>query len=138
VSGISTAEFPTMGCLEKAVEAAAAAVAAVVASSGPHHPCVAGNLLPFWVLVWQRHAPPKRSSDSGVGTGQDPTLSNARCRGILQKRRFGNQSVEVVESILIVGSDKENGNGIQILTIGGEPYNGMQCAYGSSVTSKWS
>jgi hypothetical protein len=45
-----------------------------VASSGPHHPCVAGNSLPFWVLVWQRHAPTKRTSDSGVGTGQRPDL----------------------------------------------------------------
>jgi hypothetical protein len=33
---------------------------------------------------------------------------------------------------LIVDSDGENGKGIQVLTIGGEPYNGMQRAYGSS------
>ena len=52
---------PTPGCLEGAVAVVAAAVA--VASSGLHHPCVAGNSLPFWVLMWQRHAPTKRSSD---------------------------------------------------------------------------
>lgn len=39
--------------------------------------------------------------------------------------------------ILIVGSDGGSGNGIQVLTIGREPYNGMQRAYGSSVTSTW-
>ena len=51
---------------------------------------------------------------------------------------FGDQSVEVVESILIVDSNGGNRNSIQVLTIGGEPYNGMQLAYGSSVTSTWS
>ena len=53
-------------------------------------------------------------------------------------RRIGDQSVDVVESILIVDSDGGDGNGIQMLTIGGEPYNGMQRAYGSSVMSTWS
>ena len=46
--------------------------------------------------------------------------------------------VETAESILIAGSDGESGKGIQVLTIGGEPYNDMQRAYGSSVTSTWS
>ena len=54
--------------------AVAVVAAAVVASSGPHHPCVAGNSLPFWAQVWQRHAPTKRSPDSGVDTGQRPDL----------------------------------------------------------------
>jgi hypothetical protein len=32
---------------------------------------------------------------------------------------------------LIVGSDGGMGSGIQVLTKGGEPYNGMQRAYGA-------
>lgn len=59
----------------------------------------------------------------------DPTLSNARCRGIAWTRRL----VSIRRgrySNLFVASEQENGNGIQVLTIGGEPYNGMQRAYG--------
>ena len=46
-------------------------------------------------------------------------------------RGFDDQSVEVVESILIVVCDGENRNSIQILTRGGGPYNGMQRACGA-------
>jgi hypothetical protein len=53
-------DFP----VEEAVEVVAA-VAAAVASSGPHHPCVAGNSLPLWAQVWQRHAPTNEKSRVG-------------------------------------------------------------------------
>lgn len=42
---------------------------AVVESSGPG-PCPSvGNFLPLWTQVWQSHAPMRRASDVGVGTG---------------------------------------------------------------------
>jgi hypothetical protein len=56
----------------------------------------------------------------------------------MQTQRPGAQSLEAVEWILIVDFSDEKGNGKQMLTIGGEPYDGMQRAYGSSATSTWS
>jgi hypothetical protein len=81
--------------------------------------CGSATLLQRGVPTWELVQP------------SDPTLSNARCPSIVRMRRFDDESVEVVEPILIVVSDGDNRNGIQVLTTGGEPYNGMQRAYGS-------
>jgi hypothetical protein len=50
-------------------------------------------------LVWQRHAPTKRSSDSGVGTGQRPDLVQCSMSWYSANADVGDQSVEVVESV---------------------------------------
>jgi hypothetical protein len=67
----------------------------------------------------------------------DPTLTDIRRRGAPRRSQF--QCVEVAKLFL----NSESGGGrnrdrIQLVTIGSEPYNGMQRAYGNSATSTWS
>jgi hypothetical protein len=79
----------------EAVEVVPAVVAAAVASSGPHHPCVAGNSLPLWAQVWQHPAPTERSVRVGSwyrpATRPCPMLDVAELRG---RGGSGDQFVE--------------------------------------------